>query len=85
MVSKVVKIENMKLAEATIKDLGNILKSEYDSEFSKNDLEKVAYSLVGYFTLLLKAETRERNKAKFGNSSAVRIDSAIQKEEDENN
>ena len=39
MVSKVVKIENMKLAEATIKDLGNILKSEYDSEFSKNDLE----------------------------------------------
>lgn len=73
----------MKLSKATIEELGEILKSEFNFQMTKNDLEKLAYALVGYFSLLLKVETRERNKAKFGNSSASRIDNKTQKKEND--
>jgi hypothetical protein len=72
----------MQLKKATIRELGEIMKEEFKLDLTPADLEKFAYSLVGYFSLLLKAETRERNKAKFGNSSASRIDNKIQKGED---
>jgi len=72
----------MQLKQSTIQELGRILKEEYGMELSKSDLEKFAYSLVGYFSILAKAETREKYKAKFGNSPASRIDNAFQKGED---
>lgn len=70
----------MKLSKPTIQELGVILKEEFKVDLSPTDLEKFAYALVGYFSLLLKAETREQNKARFGNRSASRIDNGIQKD-----
>ena len=55
----------MKLSKPTIQELGVILKEEFNLNLSAADLDKFAYSLIGYFSLLLKAETRERNKAGF--------------------
>ncbi len=60
----------MKLKKETILELGQILNEEYSANFEPKDLEKLAYSLVGYFDLLLKVE----NRHKFGNSPAVPID-----------
>lgn len=73
----------MKLSEPTIQELGVILNEEFKLDLSPTDLEKFAFVLVGYFSLLLKAETRERNKAEFGNSSASRIDKENQSKENE--
>ena len=71
------------LKKETIQELGPIMKKKFNVDLSPNDLEKFAYSLVGYFSLLLKAEIREKNKAKFGNSSAVRIDSRVDNEDND--
>lgn len=49
----------MKLSKATVKELGEILKKNYDTELSDADLERLAYSLIGYFSLLKKAIARE--------------------------
>ena len=74
----------MKLSKTTIQELEEILKNEYGATLSKSELEKFAYSLVGYFHILLKAEIRGKNGEKFGNSSVSRIDSVIQKKENGN-
>ena len=70
----------MKISNALLQELKLIMKEEYGEELSPTDLEKLAYSLVGYFGLLLKAKVREGNKTRFGNSSASRIDNTIQKD-----
>lgn len=64
----------MKLKSETISELGNILKSEFNYEMQYEDLEKLAYSLVGYFDLLLKIE----NRHEFRNGSGEVIDSKSQ-------
>lgn len=48
----------MKLKKETILELNSILKEEFNSELSSSDLEKFAYSLVGYFDLLEKINYR---------------------------
>jgi len=63
----------MKLTKDTVSELGQILKDEYGQEFEYKDLEKFAYSLVGYFDLLQKIVNRHR----FGNSPAGVIDSKV--------
>ena len=70
----------MQLKQSTIQELGEIISEEFKSDLSLSDLEKFAYSLVGYFGLLQKAKIREGKKEKFGNSSASRIDNTIQKD-----
>lgn len=67
----------MQLKKETIQELGEILKRNYHTELSKTDLEKLANSLVGYFSLLEKGISR----AEFGNSSASLIDNAGQNKE----
>jgi hypothetical protein len=52
----------MKLKEKTINELGTILKEEFGIEQNQSDLEKTAYSLIGYFDLLLKGSQREVRK-----------------------
>ena len=44
------------LSKETINDLGQILESEYHQVLEYKDLEKFAYSLVGYYDLLIKAD-----------------------------
>lgn len=61
----------MKLTRSTILELGQVLKDEYNQEFEYKDLEKFAYSLVGYFDLMQKI----LNRHKFGNSPVRVIDS----------
>lgn len=61
----------MKLKASTIEDLREILKDEYNSDLDGSELEKLAYSLLGYFDLLVKIKTRHE----FRNSSARLIDS----------
>lgn len=73
----------MKLSKQTIEELGIIMKNKFNVEMSASDLEKFAYALIGFFSLLLKAEFKDKNKAEFGNSSARRIDNSIQNKEDE--
>ena len=51
----------MKLNRSTIQELGGILKDEYGQEFEYKDLEKFAYSLVGYFDLLQKIVERHKS------------------------
>lgn len=72
----------MKLQKSTIEELGIILNEEFGTELSPMDLERFAYSLVGYFGLLLKAKVREGKTEGFGNRSASRIDKSIQKKQD---
>ena len=48
------------LKEKTILELGQILKEEYGVTLAKKDLEKFAYSLVGYFDLLAKIDFRHK-------------------------
>lgn len=50
----------MKLKKTTILELGKILKEEYGVDMSYGNLEKLAYSLVGYFSLLTKIENRHK-------------------------
>ncbi|HWY79440.1 MAG TPA: hypothetical protein VNW29_03720 [Candidatus Sulfotelmatobacter sp.] len=50
----------MKLKKTTIEELGIILKEEYSLDLNNKDLEKLAYSLVGYFDLTLKVSYREK-------------------------
>ena len=49
----------MKLKKETIKELGLILKEEFNLTLPPSDLEKLAYCLVGYFNLLQKIENRQ--------------------------
>lgn len=67
----------MKLKKETIKELGVILKEDFDLELNGISLEKFAYSLVGYFNLLVK----EDQKTRFGNHQVSLIDKAKDKEE----
>jgi len=60
----------MKLTKPLIFELGQILREDYKTILDGKDLEKFAYSLVGYFDLLLKVENRHR----FGNSPHRAID-----------
>lgn len=48
----------MKLQKSTIRELGEILKEEFDLQLSGKNLEKLAYCLVGYFSLLLRIQAR---------------------------
>lgn len=50
----------MKLKKQTVKELGTILKEEFNLNLEPSDLEKLAYSLVGYFGLLQKIENRHK-------------------------
>lgn len=61
----------MKLKKSTIVELKQILKEEFNFHPGDKDLSKLAYSLVGYFDLLMRAENRHR----FGNRSDRAIDS----------
>ena len=70
----------MKLKKETVLELGEILKSEFSTELDYKNLEKLAYSLVGYFDLLLKIE----NRHKFGNHSSSHIDSKDKERLDDN-
>ena len=49
----------MKLKKQTILELGKILKEEFHLTLEGKELERFAYSLVGYFDLLLKIQFRE--------------------------
>lgn len=68
----------MKLSKATIAELREILKEEFSFGPDDKDLEKLSYSLVGYFSLLLKIRTRH----KFGNSPTPAIDPKDEKDLD---
>ena len=59
----------MKLSKSTIQELGVILKEEFSLELNDKQLSKLAYVLVGFFSLIAKIETRH----KFGNSSSQAI------------
>lgn len=48
----------MKLSKKTIQELKLILKEEFSMELNASELEKLAYSLVGYFDLLRKVNER---------------------------
>lgn len=52
------RISLMKLKEATIEELKIILKEEFGYEPDRKELEKIAYSLVGYFDTLSKIVKR---------------------------
>ncbi len=49
----------MKLQKSTVLELGKILKEEFNLSLSGKNLEKLAYCLIGYFSLLLKIEYRK--------------------------
>jgi hypothetical protein len=49
----------MKLKRSTILELGKILKDEFKLQLNKQDLERLAYCLIGYFDLLLKVKFRQ--------------------------
>ena len=61
----------MKITKDLLEELKAIIKEEYGYEMDNAELEKFAYSLVGYFSLLKKIA----NRNKFGNSPAGVIDS----------
>lgn len=71
----------MKLKTSTLLELKNILKEEFNFKPNPKELEKFAFSLVGYFDLLMKVDSRH----KFGNSPDTAIDisgdSVLDKEE----
>lgn len=48
----------MKLKKKTIQELGDILERQFEMKLSENELEKLAYSLVGYFDLLFTGYAR---------------------------
>lgn len=49
----------MKLKRSTILELGEILKDEFKLQPNRQDLERLAYCLVGYFDMLLKIKFRQ--------------------------
>lgn len=61
----------MKLSKTTILELGTILKEEFNLKLENQDLERLAYTLVSYFSLLIKIE----NRHKFQNRPDQAIDS----------
>lgn len=67
----------MPLKKETIKELGVILKKNYNIKLSSSDLDKFAHSLVGYFGLLQKGKSRD----KFESRSSSLIDKGSQKKE----
>lgn len=62
----------MRLKQTTILELKQILKEEFRLELNNKNLERFAHSLVGYFDLLAKINSRH----KFGNSSDRAIDTS---------
>lgn len=50
----------MKLKRETISELKQILKEEFGYEMGGKDLERFASSLVGYFDLLIKINSRSK-------------------------
>lgn len=50
--------EIMRLKKATLLELKQIVEEEFDVKLDANDLEELAYSLVGYFDLLVKINYR---------------------------
>lgn len=61
----------MRLKQTTILELKQILKEEFRLELNnKGELDRLAYSLVGYFDLLAKID----NRHKFVNSPGRDID-----------
>lgn len=69
------------LKRSTVLELGEILRSKYNYGPSYQELEGLAYRLVGSFSLLAKAYSRGR----FGNSSSLLIDLASKESEDKIN
>lgn len=61
----------MKLKPSTVQELRKILVEEFSLDLDGSELEKLAYSLLGYFDLLVKI----KSKHEFRNSSARLIDS----------
>ncbi len=54
----------MKISYARLRELKVIMKEEYNYEFqSDSDLERFAYSLIGYFKLAIKAKTKQVQKS----------------------
>lgn len=50
----------MKISNAHLQELKKIMKEEYKYTFeTESDLEKFAYSLIGYFELALKAKAKK--------------------------
>lgn len=47
------------LSKKTIAELGLILKEEFNLKLDPSELEKLAYSLTGYFGLLEKINSRK--------------------------
>ncbi len=68
----------MILKRETILKLGEILTRKFNTQMEYKSLEKFAYCLVGYFSLLAKIEHRDL----FENSSTPLIDNNEAKEED---
>lgn len=62
----------MKLKPSTIIELKKILEEEFNLYLDDKDINKLAYSLVGYFDLLKRIENRHR----FGNHPDRVIDSS---------
>ena len=62
----------MKLSKNTVLELKQILREEFNLYLNDQDLENLAHSLVGYFSLLKRIENRHR----FGNSSRMAIDTS---------
>lgn len=60
----------MKISKPLVNELGTILKEEFDLRLTDQQVEKLAYTLVNFFSLLIKIEHRE----KFGNRPDQAID-----------
>lgn len=67
----------MKLKKETIMELGVILKEEFGWKFDSKQLDEAAYSLIGFFDLLLKISGRG---TKFENHLFSLIDGPLRKE-----
>lgn len=49
----------MRITNARLKELKLIMQEEYNYEFNnESDLEKFAYSLIGYFDLMIKVKAK---------------------------
>lgn len=49
----------MKLKKETINELGAILKEEFGVSVKEKDLEKLAYTLTGFVSLLMRVNNRQ--------------------------
>lgn len=52
----------MSISQATIQELGNILKEDYQTELSEKEVSEIANELVGYFDLLAWNYQKEQSK-----------------------